>query len=48
MDHDYAISLYADDPNGIMVELSTVLSPRFFSEENRQRADELIHAEDRR
>src|SRR5260370_40622345 len=27
MDHHYAIALYADDPNGIMVEFSAALRP---------------------
>jgi catechol 2,3-dioxygenase-like lactoylglutathione lyase family enzyme len=44
MDHHEAISLYADDPNGILVEFSTWVRP-FFTEENRRRANDLIHAE---
>ena len=43
MDHHEAISLYADDPNGILVELSTWVRP-FFTRENRRRAADLIHA----
>jgi catechol 2,3-dioxygenase-like lactoylglutathione lyase family enzyme len=43
MDHHEAISLYADDPNGILVELSTWVRP-FFTEENRRRAADLIRA----
>jgi catechol 2,3-dioxygenase-like lactoylglutathione lyase family enzyme len=44
MDHHYAISLYADDPNGITVEFSTWVRP-MFTEENRRLAHDLIHAE---
>ena len=43
MDHHEAISLYADDPNGILVEFSTWVRP-FFTEENRRHAADLIHA----
>ena len=44
MDHDEAVSLYADDPNGILIELSVWVRP-FFTEENRRRAVDLIHAD---
>lgn len=44
MDHHEAVSLYADDPNGIVVEFSVRVRP-FFTEENRRRASDLIHAE---
>src|SRR3954447_25762910 len=43
MDHDYAISLYVDDPNGIVIEFSTWVRP-MLTEENRRRARELLHA----
>ena len=36
MDHHEAIVLYADDPNGIVVEFSVWVRP-FFTEENRRR-----------
>lgn len=44
MDHHASISLYADDPNGILVEFCTRVRP-LFTEEDRRRANELIHAE---
>jgi catechol 2,3-dioxygenase-like lactoylglutathione lyase family enzyme len=44
MDHDYTISLYIDDPNGIVIEFSTWVRP-MLTEENRRRAQDLIHAE---
>ena len=37
MDHHEAVSLYADDPNGIVVEFTVGVRP-FFTEENRRRA----------
>src|SRR5947207_2979215 len=44
MDHDYTISLYVDDPNGIVIEFSAWVRP-LLTEENRRRAQDLIHAE---
>ena len=44
MDHHYAISLYADDPNGILIEFSAWVRP-MFTEANRRQANDLIHAE---
>jgi catechol 2,3-dioxygenase-like lactoylglutathione lyase family enzyme len=44
MDHHDAISLYADDPNGILVEFSTWVR-LMFTEENRRLAQDLIRAE---
>jgi catechol 2,3-dioxygenase-like lactoylglutathione lyase family enzyme len=44
MDHDYTISLYVDDPNGIVIEFSAWVRP-MLTEENRRRAQDLIHAE---
>jgi catechol 2,3-dioxygenase-like lactoylglutathione lyase family enzyme len=43
MDHDYTISLYVDDPNGIVIEFSTWVRP-MLTEENRRLAQDLIHA----
>jgi catechol 2,3-dioxygenase-like lactoylglutathione lyase family enzyme len=43
MDHDYTISLYVDDPNGIVIEFSTWVRP-ILTEENRRLAQDLIHA----
>jgi catechol 2,3-dioxygenase-like lactoylglutathione lyase family enzyme len=43
MDHDYTISLYVDDPNGIVIEFSTWVRP-MLTEENRRLALDLIHA----
>ena len=43
MDHDYTISLYVDDPNGIVIEFSTVVRP-MLTDENRRLAQDLIHA----
>ena len=43
MDHDYTISLYVDDPNGIVIEFSTCVRP-MLTEENRLLAQDLIHA----
>jgi catechol 2,3-dioxygenase-like lactoylglutathione lyase family enzyme len=43
MDHDYTISLYVDDPNGIVIEFSTWVRP-MLTEENRHLAQELIYA----
>jgi catechol 2,3-dioxygenase-like lactoylglutathione lyase family enzyme len=43
MDHDYTISLYVDDPNGIVIEFSTWVRP-MRTEENRRLAQDLIHA----
>jgi catechol 2,3-dioxygenase-like lactoylglutathione lyase family enzyme len=43
MDHDYTISLYVDDPNGIVIEFSTWVRP-MLTEENRRLAHDLIHA----
>jgi catechol 2,3-dioxygenase-like lactoylglutathione lyase family enzyme len=44
MDHDYTISLYVDDPNGIVIEFSTGVRP-MLTDENRRLAQDLIHAE---
>jgi len=43
MDHDYTISLYVNDPNGIVIEFSTWVRP-MLTEENRRLAQDLIHA----
>jgi catechol 2,3-dioxygenase-like lactoylglutathione lyase family enzyme len=43
MDHDYTISLYVDDPNGIVIEFSTCVRP-MLTDENRRLAQDLIHA----
>jgi catechol 2,3-dioxygenase-like lactoylglutathione lyase family enzyme len=43
MDHDYTISLYVDDPNGIVIEFSTWVRP-MLTEENHHLAQELIRA----
>jgi catechol 2,3-dioxygenase-like lactoylglutathione lyase family enzyme len=43
MDHDYTISLYVDDPNGIVIELSTWVRP-MLTAANHRLAQDLIHA----
>jgi catechol 2,3-dioxygenase-like lactoylglutathione lyase family enzyme len=41
MDHDSAISLYVDDPNGILIELSTTIAP-LVTDAHRRAAEQLL------
>jgi catechol 2,3-dioxygenase-like lactoylglutathione lyase family enzyme len=42
IDHNWCVSIYADDPSGITVEFCT--STRELTDEDRARANELLHA----
>jgi len=42
IDHGWCVSIYADDPNGIMVEFCT--STRVFSDDDHRKAQELVVA----
>jgi len=41
IDHDWCVSIYAEDPNGILVEFCTLV--RDLTDDDKQRALELLH-----